>query len=70
MKEQRIIIEIDQDGRMTADADGFSGDACLDELTKLLDGLSPGTAKLERKPDAAGPVKVSRARQQTVGKKG
>lgn len=69
MKEQRIVIEIDLEGRVTAEADGFRGDACLDELSKLLDGLSPGTDELERKPDAAGLVKASRAQQQMVGKK-
>lgn len=69
MKEQRIVIEIDPDGRMTADADGFGGDACLEELAKLLEGLSPGTDKLERKPDTAGPLKAGRVRQQTVGNK-
>ncbi|MGP3927935.1 DUF2997 domain-containing protein [Streptomyces sp. 8N616] len=40
MKEQRIEVEIDRDGRITAEADGFSGDACLRDLEKLLDGLA------------------------------
>ena len=42
MKEQRIVIEIDEEGRIRADADGFAGDTCLRELEKLLEGLSPG----------------------------
>jgi hypothetical protein len=68
MKEQRITIEIDHDGRITADADGFSGDACLLELERLLEGLAPGTATVERKPDA-GTARVTTTRTQSVGKK-
>ncbi|EDM81667.1 hypothetical protein PPSIR1_22159 [Plesiocystis pacifica SIR-1] len=68
MKEQRITIEIDPEGRITADADGFAGDACLRELDKLLDELAPTTATIERKPDA-GPARVQASRTQTVGKK-
>jgi Protein of unknown function (DUF2997) len=40
MKELRIVVEIDYDGRITADADGFAGDACLTDLAKLLKGLA------------------------------
>jgi len=52
MKEQRIVVEIGSDGRITADAEGFSGDACLRDLERLLEGLSPGAVAVERKPDA------------------
>ncbi|MCX4242517.1 DUF2997 domain-containing protein [Paraliomyxa miuraensis] len=51
MKEQHITIEIDRDGRITADAEGFSGDACLRDLDRLLEGLGAGVATVERKPD-------------------
>jgi len=68
MKEQRITIEIDREGQITADADGFSGDACLEALDKLLEGLAPGTAKVDRKPDA-GEKRVRKSRVQGVGKK-
>jgi len=68
MKEQRITVEIDREGRITADAEGFGGDACLRDLERLLEGLSPGTATLERKPDAAA-HRVSVTRTQPVGKK-
>ena len=68
MKEQRITIEITHDGRITADADGFSGDACLRDLERLLEDLSPGTATVERKPDAD-TARVTTARKQPVGKK-
>ena len=67
MKEQRITTEIDRDGKMTADAEGFSGDACLRDLERLLEGLSAGTESIERKPDAG--VKVTTSRVATVGKK-
>ncbi len=68
MKEQRIVVEIDGEGRITADAEGFSGDACLRDLERLLEGLSPGTATVERKPDT-GAARVTQARTQTLGKK-
>jgi len=39
MVEQRITIEIDNEGRITAKTLGFKGDACMEELQKLLDGV-------------------------------
>lgn len=67
MKEQRITIEINKDGQISADAEGFTGDVCLHELDRLLDSLSPGIASVERKPDAG--ATVSRAKTLTAGKK-
>jgi hypothetical protein len=68
MKEQRITIEIDHEGCITADADGFTGDACLRDLERLLECLAPGTATVDRKPDAA-TVRVMTTHMQGVGKK-
>jgi hypothetical protein len=68
MKEQRITIEIDAEGRITADADGFTQDACIKDLERLLDGLAPGIATVQRKPDA-GTARVTTRRMQGVGKK-
>jgi hypothetical protein len=68
MKEHRITIEIDREGRITADAVGFSGDACLHDLERLLDGLAPGQATQNRKPDS-GQARVSTTRNQQLGKK-
>jgi hypothetical protein len=68
MKEQRVTIEIDHDGRITADAEGFRGDTCLRDLERLLEGLSPGTATVQRKPDA-GTARITTTRTQNVGKK-
>lgn len=68
MKEQRITVEIGRDGQITADAEGFSGDACLRDLERLLEGLSPGAVTVERKPEA-GAGRVTAARSQPVGKK-
>jgi len=51
MKEKRITIEIDAQGALTADAEGFSGDACLRDLDKLLEGLGTGISSVARKPD-------------------
>ncbi len=68
MKEQRITVEIDHEGRITADADGFTGDACLRDLERLLEGLAPGTATVARKPDS-GIARVMTTRTQGVGRK-
>jgi hypothetical protein len=43
-------VEIDGEGHITADADGFSGDACLRDLEKLLDGLAAWET-VQRKAD-------------------
>lgn len=67
MKEQRITIEIDQEGQISADAEGFSGNTCLHDLEKLLEGMSPGQATLVRKPDTEN--RVTTTRTQTLGKK-
>jgi len=50
MKEQRITIDIDESGAMHADAEGFSGDACVKELERLLEGLASRVEQIERKP--------------------
>ena len=68
MKEQRITVEIGPEGEITADAEGFSGDACLRDLERLLEGLAPGTARVDRKPDA-GTARVVASLTQPVGKK-
>lgn len=68
MKELRIEIEIDRDGRISADAEGFSGDACLRDLEKLLDGLAEWQ-EVERKPDAGAQV-LGRSRTANVGRRG
>lgn len=51
MKEQRITIEITSEGRITADADGFSGGECLRDLDRLLEGLAPGNSTVKRKSE-------------------
>ena len=68
MKEQHITIEIDHEGRITADADGFTGDVCLRDLERLLEGLAPGTATVDRKPDA-GVARVTTTPTRGVGRK-
>jgi len=66
MKEQRIQIDIDREGRITADAEGFSGDACLKELDRLLDGLAPTWERIDRK-DAPHDTVLSKSSRQAVG---
>lgn len=67
MKEQKIVISISHEGQITADAEGFSGDTCLRELDKLLEGLSPGGATIDRKPDS-GKTQVKQSKQQDLGR--
>lgn len=52
MKEERIVIEISREGGISANADGFIGGACLEQIDALLDGLTGGVETLERKRDA------------------
>lgn len=54
MKEQRIIVDIDRDGRITADADGFTGDACLKDLERLLEALASTPEEVTRKAASGG----------------
>lgn len=68
MKEQRITVEIDSEGRITASAEGFSGDTCLRDLERLLEDLAPGTASIQRKPDD-GTTRATTSNTQSVGKK-
>lgn len=38
--EQRIDIEIDENGVISAKTEGFKGETCIEELQKLLEGLA------------------------------
>ncbi len=70
MKEVSIRIEIDENGGITADAEGFSGGACLRDLERLLEGLGAATESLTRKPDA-GETQATRhaGRKQKAGRR-
>ena len=67
MKEQKLVIKISSEGNITADAEGFSGDTCLKELDKLLAGLAPGNASVDRKPDA-GKTQIKQSKRQDLGR--
>lgn len=49
MREQRIEVEIDEFGRIKADAHGFSGDACVKDLEKILADCGGAWAVIDRK---------------------
>ena len=40
MKEQRITVIIDAEGKMTAKTSGLKGEACIEELEALLSELA------------------------------
>jgi hypothetical protein len=65
MREQRIVIEIDAEGRLTADSEGFSGDACIRDLEQLLEGIASSWEQVQRKPEA-GEARLSRRSERTV----
>ena len=52
MKKHTIIIEIDGEGRLTADADGFEGDQCVRDIERLLADLASTPAEVKRKTEA------------------
>ena len=39
MKEEKIIIEIDEFGQIKAEAQNFIGEICLKEMEKIFDGI-------------------------------
>lgn len=49
MREQRIEIEIDEHGRIKADAHGFTGDACIQDLEKILADCPGAWVSVDRK---------------------
>jgi hypothetical protein len=40
MKEECILITIDEQGRITADAKGFQGEACVKDIELLLQDIA------------------------------
>jgi len=62
MKEQRITVEIDAEGKLTADAHGFTGGTCLKELENLLDGLAAPCIAVTRKSETSDARVVSERR--------
>ena len=40
MKEQRITVTIDGEGKMSAKTDGLKGETCIEELEALLSELA------------------------------
>lgn len=51
MREQKIEIEIDEHGRIKADAHGFVGDACIKDIEKILANCPGAWMRIDRKPD-------------------
>ena len=71
MKEQRISIEIDGEGRLSAEAEGFTGNACIKDLEKLLEGLAVAWEHVEEKRDGKTSQLTQRQhRKISAGRKG
>jgi len=58
MKESTISVKIEEDGSISIDAEGFSGDACLKEIDILMEDLLP-VRVVKRKKDYGQEVKVA-----------
>ena len=50
MSERKIIITIDEDGKISAEADHFQGEICIEEIQKLLEGFEEIDDE-DRKPE-------------------
>ncbi len=62
--ENRIEVRIDERGRITAEAHGFTDDLCVREMEKLLAAVSSGCTKIERKqPDQRAGVRAEGSQQ-------
>jgi hypothetical protein len=54
MKKHTITVEIDAAGVLSVDAEGFSGDACVRDVQRLLEELATRPHEVQRKrPDGA-----------------
>ncbi len=53
MKELKLEIRIDEEGRLHLDAHGYEGEACLETIGRLLEDLGlKDLAEVQRKPQA------------------
>jgi len=68
MKEQKIVIEIAADGKLTAEAEGFSGDTCIKEMEKLLESLASEIEDVRRHGDPR-TAQTTTQRTQNLGRK-
>lgn len=50
MAEKKIVVDIKENGEISAETFGFQGTSCMAELDKLLKGLAMETVT-ERKPE-------------------
>ncbi|GEM_PF-4692957 len=39
MKEFKVIVDIDREGKIKMETKGFSGSSCVDEIQEILKGL-------------------------------
>lgn len=58
MKETKISVKIEEDGGISVDAEGFTGDACLKEIETLMEDLLP-VRVVKRKKDYGQEVKMA-----------
>lgn len=68
MSEQKVVITIDDEGRITAKTSGFKGDTCLDALNDLLD-LEGSVSSMKKTDEFHQPVQVQSELTQALKRK-
>ncbi len=52
MKEEKIIIDIDENGKILAKTEGMTGEMCMDELNNLMKDIADlGNASVKKTDD-------------------
>jgi len=67
MAEEKIVVEIDENGELKAETFGLVGPICMEKLDKLLKDFDGGDN--EKKPDYYKHPTISPNTKQTVGNK-
>lgn len=66
MSKEKIVIEIDEDAKIFADAIGFKGEICIKELESLFEGF-PSIKKTDKKPDFFNTNKTKTTQNTKIG---
>ncbi len=69
MKEERIIIEIDEEGNPTIDVNGVKGKKCLELTKQLEEALGTVSKRTEKKEMFERPVTIVAETKQKVGRR-
>ena len=68
MKEYKITVVIEQDGSISADTEGFTGDSCIEALDCLLDEAG-STQTEDKKSGYYQKIKTKSQKRISIGRK-